>query len=71
MPNSTERDLYERSLHQAHQGLYWASVRAEQQGDEGAYEDLTALIGHVQVLVDESLRGRRHRRADMLHQAAA
>lgn len=63
MPNSTQRDLYERSLDNAHRALYWASVRADAMGDEGAYDDLVALRSHVEVLVDDSLRGRRHRRA--------
>lgn len=59
MPNSHTRSKYEAKLASAHRMLYWASVAASEMGDEGAEEDILALMRELSRLTEDSLRGKR------------
>lgn len=63
MTNSEKRSSYEAALAAASRGLYRAIDYAEQLGDVGAEEDLRAARAHIQVMMDESIRNKRHKRA--------
>lgn len=62
MPTSTQRSRYEARLAAAHRSAWHAAQEAEQFGDEGASEDLTAIMGHLSVLLQDSLKGKKRNR---------
>lgn len=65
MPTSQDRSKYEESLSRAHRALYWAQHQAEANGDDGAVEDLQALMEHVSVMLSDSIKNRRRPRRQL------
>jgi hypothetical protein len=62
MPTSQQRSAYEKGLARAHRALYWAQKRAEELGDDGAVEDLTALLSHLSTMMQDSIADKRRPR---------
>lgn len=62
MNRSLSRSKYEAKLAAAHRQLYYAMSEAEELGDFGAVEDISALLQHITVLTQDSLRGKPRRR---------
>lgn len=58
MPTSQQRSRYEEGLARAHRTLFFTRKSAEDLGDEGAAEDLDALMDHLQRMMDDSLKNR-------------
>lgn len=60
MPNSKQRSWYEAALARAHRAVWNAQLAADEFGDMGAADDLTQILQHLQVLMDDSLKNKRH-----------
>jgi len=49
------RSRYEEQLARAHRSLYWAAERAADLHDEGAEEDVLAIMAVLSTLMNDSL----------------
>ena len=52
------RTGYEAALRRSTRALFEAAQYAADAGEEGAYEDLTGIVGHVESMRNQSITGR-------------
>ena len=57
----SSRARYEQMLARAGSAMFHAKVEADALGDEGAREDLEQMRMHVRVLMEDSLKSKKHR----------
>ena len=66
MSYGKDRARYEAQLARAHGAMFYAAGAAESMGDEGAYEDATAILREITRLGEDSIRREPRRRRQVL-----